>query len=240
MSRYVALGSSMAAGPGIRPPADGAPFRAGRSARNYPHLVAEQLGLDLVDVTYSGASTANVLTDPQNGAPPQVDALDGSEDLVTVTIGGNDVGFADIMITCSLSTTRACVNAVNRGIHSAKTALPARLDATYATIRGRAPHATVVVLGYPRIVEPGGSCLNATKIGAINRGADALDAVIADRAAAAGVRYVDPRARFAGHGACAAQPWINPFTTVRLVESFHPNATGYARGYLPLLTAVTG
>jgi len=49
MSRYVALGSSMAAGPGIRPGADGAPFRAGRSARNYAHLVAEKLGVDLVD-----------------------------------------------------------------------------------------------------------------------------------------------------------------------------------------------
>jgi hypothetical protein len=91
MSRYVALGSSMAAGPGIRPTAHGAPFRAGRSARNYPHLVAEQLGLDLVDVTYSGATTANVLTDSQHGAPPQIDALDGSEDLVTVTIGGCEV-----------------------------------------------------------------------------------------------------------------------------------------------------
>jgi hypothetical protein len=54
----------MAAGPGIRPSADGAPLRAGRSARNYAHLVAERLGLDLVDVTYSGATTANVLTDP--------------------------------------------------------------------------------------------------------------------------------------------------------------------------------
>jgi hypothetical protein len=48
MSRYVAFGSSMAAGPGIRPSADGAPFRTGRSARNYPHLVAEKLGLDLI------------------------------------------------------------------------------------------------------------------------------------------------------------------------------------------------
>src|SRR6185312_3803696 len=52
MSRYVALGSSMAAGPGIRPRAAGAPRRAGRSARNYPHLVAEQLSLDLTDVGY--------------------------------------------------------------------------------------------------------------------------------------------------------------------------------------------
>ena len=102
MSRYVALGSSMAAGPGIRPSADGAPFRAGRSARNYPHLVAEKLGLDLVDVTYSGATTANVLTEPQHGAPPQIDALDGSEDLVTVTIGGNDAGYVPLLFAAGL------------------------------------------------------------------------------------------------------------------------------------------
>jgi lysophospholipase L1-like esterase len=170
----------------------------------------------------------------------QLWALGPGTDLVTVTIGGNDVGFADIMITCSLSTTGACVTAVNRGIHSARTALPARLEATYAKIRSRAPDATVVVLGYPRLVDPGASCLNATKIAALGRGADALDAVIAGRAAAAGFRYVDPRARFAGHGACAARPWINPFDALRLIESYHPNATGYAQGYLPLLTAVTG
>ena len=86
--RYVAIGSSMAAGPGIRPGAPGAPWRAGRSARNYAHLLAEKLRLDLVDVTYSGATTAHLLTDRQNGAPPQVSALDGSESLVTTTIGG--------------------------------------------------------------------------------------------------------------------------------------------------------
>ena len=102
MSRYVALGSSMAAGPGIGPTAAGAPFRAGRSARNYPHLVAERLGHHLVDVTYSGATTANVLTDSQHGAPPQIDALDGSEDLVTVTIGGNDVGYVQFLFAAGL------------------------------------------------------------------------------------------------------------------------------------------
>ncbi|MGZ4526831.1 MAG: SGNH/GDSL hydrolase family protein, partial [Mycobacterium sp.] len=61
MKRYVALGSSMAAGPGIRPRAAGAPWGSGRSARNYPHLVAQQCDLDLVDVTFSGATTAHVL-----------------------------------------------------------------------------------------------------------------------------------------------------------------------------------
>ena len=102
MSRYVALGSSMAAGPGIRPSAPGAPFGSGRSARNYAHLVAEQLNLDLVDVTFSGATTAHVLAERQRSAQPQVDALDGSEELVTITIGGNDVGYVPLLMAATL------------------------------------------------------------------------------------------------------------------------------------------
>ena len=92
----------MAAGPGIAPRDRNSPLRAGRSAANYPHLVAQRLGLDLVDVTYSGATTAHVLTDRQNGEPPQVDALDGSETLVTITIGGNDVGYIPLLTVAAL------------------------------------------------------------------------------------------------------------------------------------------
>ena len=102
MKRYVALGSSMAAGPGIRPGAAGAPWGSGRSARNYAHLVADRLNLDLADVTFSGATTAHVLTDRQRGAPPQIAALDGSESLVTVTVGGNDVGYVPLLMAASL------------------------------------------------------------------------------------------------------------------------------------------
>jgi len=102
VSRYVALGSSMAAGPGIRPSAAGAPFGSGRSARNYAHLVAERLNLDLVDVTFSGATTAHVLADRQRRAQPQIEALDGSEELVTITIGGNDVGYVPLLMAASL------------------------------------------------------------------------------------------------------------------------------------------
>ena len=105
--RYVALGSSMAAGPGIPPRAKDAPLRAGRSAANYPHLVAQRLGLDLVDVTYSGATTAHVLTDRQHDAPPQASVLDGSEALVTVTIGGNDVGYVPMLTAAGLPRSGA-------------------------------------------------------------------------------------------------------------------------------------
>ncbi|WP_231102160.1 SGNH/GDSL hydrolase family protein, partial [Mycobacterium avium] len=102
MKRYVALGSSMAAGPGIRPRAAGAPRWSGRSARNYAHLVAARCGYDLVDVTFSGATTAHVLTERQHGAAPQIAALDGSESLVTVTIGGNDVGYIPLLTVAAL------------------------------------------------------------------------------------------------------------------------------------------
>ena len=100
--RYVAVGSSMAAGPGIKPRVPGSPARAGRSTLNYPHLVAERLGYELVDVTYSGATTANLLADGQHGAAPQFDALDGSEALVTVTIGGNDAAYMPVLLAAGL------------------------------------------------------------------------------------------------------------------------------------------
>jgi hypothetical protein len=73
--RYVALGSSMAAGPGIRPKDADAPTGAGRSAVNYAHPVADRLSYDLVDVTFAGATTANVLNERQRSAPPQADAI---------------------------------------------------------------------------------------------------------------------------------------------------------------------
>ena len=92
----------MAAGPGIRPSAPGAPFGSGRSARNYAHLVAQQRNLNLVDVTFSGATTAHVLAERQRSAQPQIEALDGSEELVTITIGGNDVGYVPLLMAASL------------------------------------------------------------------------------------------------------------------------------------------
>ena len=93
--RYVALGSSFAAGPGIDPILD---ERAGRSASNYPNLVARELGLDLADVTCSGATTEDLLRTPQRvgrrrHVPPQVEAVGSDTDLVTITVGGNDIGY---------------------------------------------------------------------------------------------------------------------------------------------------
>jgi hypothetical protein len=147
-----------------------------------------------------------------------------------------------VVTTCRLGSDSACLSAVNAAKSYITTTLPGRLDETYQAIRGRAPSAQVVVLGYPRLFELG-SCgfgsIGEYKRGLLNGGADTMSGVISARAAAAGFTYADVRARFAGHGVCASSPWING-TTWPLTESYHPRASGHSSGYLPALTAVTG
>ena len=162
--RYVALGSSMAAGPGIRPSAAGAPFGSGRSARNYAHLVAERLNLDLIDVTFSGATTAHVLADRQRSAQPQIEALDGSEELVTITIGGNDVGYVPLLMAASLPAVVRRLPPIAAGLrelfdHDARgkalDGIGAALQAVGAAVRQRSPRARVDVRRLPHPVAAG-------------------------------------------------------------------------------------
>jgi lysophospholipase L1-like esterase len=143
----------MAAGPGIRPAAPGAPFGSGRSARNYAHLVAQQLSLDLVDVTFSGATTANVLTERQRSAPPQIEALDGSEELVTITIGGNDVGYVPLLMAASLPRPARRLPAVRELLDrdarlKALDGIGDALHTVSSEVRRRAPRARVMFVDY--------------------------------------------------------------------------------------------
>jgi lysophospholipase L1-like esterase len=227
---YVALGDSYSSGVGT-PEAEGPCLR---SPQGYPQLWVDTHEVSsFVDASCSGAKTDDVRAD-------QVSSLSSETDLVTITIGGNDVGFADTMIICALGTTASCLDAVERGREYAKTTLPGDLDATYTDIRERAATAQVYVLGYPRLFEegdcPGG--LAPEKRAALNDAADELSDIIAGRVAAAGFRYVDVREQFAGHGVCAATAWINDFSLS--VRAYHPNPEGYRSGYLPALSAATG
>lgn len=91
-ARYVAMGSSFAAGPLLPPAKPGAPVRCGQSMNNYPTLLAERFGMVLVDRTCSGARTDHVLG-PWGDIPPQIEAVNKATRLVTVTIGGNDLNY---------------------------------------------------------------------------------------------------------------------------------------------------
>lgn len=218
MSRYVALGSSMAAGPGIRPSADGAPFRAGRSARNYPHLVAEKLGLSLVDVTYSGATTANVLTDPQHGAPPQVEALDGSEDLVTVTIGGNDAGYVPLLFAAGLPRLARSLPLLGGRLreHLDPTArdralveVAESLKEVGRMVRQRSPRAKVLFVDYLTLLPPAGAAppLADVDVALGRRVADTLERLTGEAAADTGCEWVRVAQASREHHAWSERPW---------------------------------
>ena len=227
---YVALGDSYSSGVG----APGVSGLCLRSPLGYPQLWVNTHQV----ASFRTAACGGAVTD--NVRDLQVWALGSGTDTVTITIGGNDVGFASAMITCTLGSTASCLDAVNDGRDYAATTLPGDLDATYAAIRSHAPGAKVYVLGYPRLFEEG-TCsggLSLTKRQVINQAADELSGVIAGRAAAAGFTYIDVRSAFAGHGICASSPWINAFSLS--VRAFHPNAAGYRNGYLPALSAATG
>lgn len=239
MSRYVALGSSMAAGPGIRPTAAGAPFRAGRSARNYAHLVADKLGLDLVDVTYSGATTANILTDPQHGAPPQSEALDGTEDLVTATIGGNDVGYVPLLMAAGLPRFVRSLPILGGAMREmldptardrALVDVAESLKEVGRTLRQRSPRATVLFVDYLTLLPPTGSAppLSDVEVALGRRVADTLERLTGEAAADTGCEWVRAADASREHHAWSAEPWTTkpgiPFPG--RPAPLHPNAEG--------------
>ncbi len=219
MKRYVALGSSMAAGPGIRPRAAGAPWWSGRSARNYPHLAAERLNLELLDVTFSGATTAHVLADHQRGAPPQIAALDGSESLVTVTIGGNDVGYIPLLMAASLPRSVRHLPLLGARI-SELLDLDARdraLDGVFDSLcavghalRQRAARARIFFVDYLTILPPAGAPAAPLPEADADLGrhvAATLERITADAAAATGCEVVRAAAASRQHHAWSAEPW---------------------------------
>ncbi|KAA2261157.1 SGNH/GDSL hydrolase family protein [Solihabitans fulvus] len=228
---YVALGDSYAAGlgAGAYDPASGS---CKRSATAHPQLWARAHGIPSFRfAACTGASTMDVVAD-------QVGQLSLETGLVTITVGGTDAGFSDVLVTCTLGGDQQCADRAATAVSFVRTELPGRFDRTYAAIRARAPQAKVVVLGYPRLFSftPCLLGLSQAKRKVLNDGANVLAEVTSDRARAAGFTFVDVRDAFAGHGVCAPNPWLHGLS-VPVNESYHPTASGQVDGYLPLLTA---
>lgn len=238
--RYVALGSSMAAGPGITPRAHGAPLPSGRSERNYPHLAAAALGLDLVDVTYSGATTAHVLRDKQFGAPPQIDALDGSESLVTVTVGGNDVGYLPLLTLACLPWPAKWMPLLGRRIQRLRNRsereralddVAESLREVGDTVRARAPQARVLFVDYLTVLPPAGRKAAPLSNADADLGrhiAATLERHTADAAKETGCGMVKAGEASRQHHAWSADPWTTRFgfPWPTRPAPLHPNAAG--------------
>jgi len=238
--RYVALGSSMAAGAGLAPRASGTPFLAFRSAHNYPHLLAESLGLDLVDVTYAGATTANVLYEKQNGTPPQITVLNGSESLITATIGDSDVGYVPLLTSAYLPHPMRSMPIIGgrlRDLHDgdarnrALAKVAEALIEVGSTLRQLAPEARIFFIDCLTLLPDRGfdaPPLSRSDVDLGRHVAETLERHTAEAAAETGCEIVRAGAASRSHQAWSSDPW----TTKGAVPlpgrpfPFHPNAPG--------------
>jgi len=219
---YVALGDSYSSGLG----AERYTEESGACLRS-PQSYVHQLGRKLTSFRACTGSTTGGVLDLQLGPFPR------NTQLVTITVGGNDAGFFAVVATCLLRPAPACDERIGEAERYARRELPARLGRVYAAIRRRAPDATVVVAGYPRLIARGPWCgafgeVDDREQRRLNEASDLLAAVIAAEVRRhRGFRFVDMRETFDGHEACADTPWINASTNPG-IHSFHPNISGYA------------
>ncbi|MEV1048823.1 SGNH/GDSL hydrolase family protein [Streptomyces sp. NPDC049916] len=225
---YVALGDSYSSGVGAGS-YDGSSCK--RSSRAYPALwAAANSPASFHFTACSGARTDDVTSG-------QLGPLNASTDLVSVSVGGNDAGFADVMTTCVLQSEATCLNRIATARAYVDSTLPGRLDSVYAAIRTKAPAAQVVVLGYPRFYQLSGSCvagLSERERAAINGASDHLNAATAKRAADHGFTFGDVRAAFTGHEICSGDSWLHSVNWLNIGESYHPTVAGQSGGYLPV------
>ncbi|MET9802666.1 SGNH/GDSL hydrolase family protein [Streptomyces sp. NPDC006368] len=230
---YAALGDSYSSGVGAGY-YDSASGNCKRTTRAYPALwAAANAPSSFAFTACSGARTTDVTA-------TQLGPLSAATDLVSLTVGGNDAGFADVMTTCVTQSEATCIARVNEAKRYVDTTLPGRLDTVYSAIRNKAPSAHVVVLGYPRFYQLGGGCvagLTENERRAINGGADHLNAATAKRAADHGFTFADVVPAFTGHEICSGASWLHSVNWLNIGESYHPTASGQSGGYLPVFRA---
>ena len=228
---YVALGDSYSSGVGAGSYISSS-GSCDRSTKAYPYLWnAAHSPSSFAFNACSGARTDDVLAG-------QLGSLNSSTSLVSVTIGGNDAGFADVMTTCVIQSDSACIARINTARAYVANTLPGKLDAVYNAISAKAPSARVVVIGYPRFYLLGQTCLglSETKRSAINDASDFLNATVRTRATAHSFVFGDVRTTFSGHEICSANSWLHSVNWLNIGESYHPTAAGQSGGYLPVFT----
>jgi len=232
---YVALGDSYSSGTGTRSYTLNSTCQRGIYA--YPYLVSQQRpNTNLNFVACSGATTTDVMNN-------QISAVTSSTNIVTITIGGNDAGFSSVITKCA-EPLISCTGDITTAQNYINNTLPGKLNTVYSAIKTRAAAAAkVVVLGYPRLFMGvdcnAGTFFSTDEMTKLNATADMLKNVESARAAAYGFTFKDAIPAFTGHAVCSSSEWLNGLSNP-ISDSFHPNRTGHASGYLPLVRSVIG
>jgi lysophospholipase L1-like esterase len=234
---YVALGDSYASGLGTRSYLDDG-SECKRSSAAYSSLVAAANGWALNLRACSGATVSDVTS-------TQLPALSAATSYVSISVGGNDAGFVDVLTECALPAWASdCAGAVAGAQSYIANTLPASLSGLYSSIAAGAPSAQVAVVGYPHVFM-GEDCNAATFFSPedealLNATADQLNGALATAASNAGFAFADPTSAFTGHAVCDDPEWLNGFSDP-IDESYHPNVAGHAEGFAPLVaSALTG
>jgi lysophospholipase L1-like esterase len=243
---YVALGDSYTSGPVI-PLQTAQPAGCLRSDHNYPSLVHAVLRSPVFrDVSCSSATTKD-MTSPQavtgGSNPPQLNALTQRTALVTLGIGGNDIGFGNIIQTCALRSPSQPLGAACRDYYhrNGRDEIGDRIQATapkvaavLEEISNRSPDARVLVVGYPTILpDSGPGCFPVVPFSpgdvAYLRGVEhQLNAMLADVARSERANYVDTYHSSIGHDMCQlpGTKWVEGLVPTSPAAPAHPNALG--------------
>ncbi|WP_051971790.1 SGNH/GDSL hydrolase family protein [Massilia sp. 9096] len=243
-ARFVSMGSSYAAGPGVGRP-DPASGGCARSLTNYARTVAAHRHLDLVDVSCSGATTDNVLDHGQHGFPAQIEAVTADTQLVSILIGGNDVAYVGDLygFSCRFEHKDKCGVSDTATLEKRFAELPAKLDRVIAAVRARAPHARVVLVGYLPALPAAAGATQPLCAALPLAPADAqrmrdtmtrLTRVFESTAARNHVDLVPAASISAGHDACAPANYITGYHPARTPGwkepvAYHPTQAGMDR-----------
>jgi lysophospholipase L1-like esterase len=250
-AQWVGLGDSFAAGPLI-PNQTLNPLGCLRSTRNFARIAAPLASQPLVDVSCSGARTDHMFAPQSTDAgtnPPQLDAVTMATRVVSLQIGGNDIGFSEILQNCSTVNPfgKPCQN---RYVRNGVDELRVRIANTAPKVANvlaeinRRSDARVVVVNYAAIVPHTGlGCWPQVPLAFSDvpyvRGIHlALNDMLRAQASAAGARYVDTYGPSNGRDACrgSGTRWVEPLIPGNAAAPFHPNARGM-QAFGPMVAA---
>ncbi|WP_407559374.1 SGNH/GDSL hydrolase family protein [Mycobacterium paraintracellulare] len=240
--RYVAMGDSYAAAPSVPEPAP--PLGCGKSTNDYPSVLARRLApSEFTDVTCGGATTNDIVHQaeqtPAGPVPSQIDAVSSDTALITVSIGGADIGLWPIVMHCRASSPDAapCTDQYRGGGDQLSARIDAQVPAWAAMIdalRAKAPNARIVIVGYGTYMRPGG-CFPEQPIlpqdGAyLQSKIDEIDDRQRQLAADKKIEYFDTRPLTIGHDVCAPPDdrYIEGYAVRHPALPLHPNASGEA------------
>lgn len=255
---YVALGDSYAAGPGLTPTRDD-PGACARSSNNYPAYLAQLLAVQSYsDVSCTGARPSHIEGSQRRPddtlVPPQSRALGVSTDLVTLSLGGNELAtLQDVVDACYIRATTLpdgprCDETLRAegdvALDRARD-LEAAVADSLRQIRNAAPDAAVVLVSYPRVFPTARTCpelvIASSESAYLDQVLDAIVESTKRAASSAGVQFVDLRPASRGHQICSAAPWaVGPGAPKGGPRAWHPTLLGMQSVATIVHAALTG